>query len=168
MFKTEGRIDRPFYKRLGNNFYTPKARIVRVIYVLFAIIFAFLAFSRRLNVVAVPVLICAFAIFSEPYITRQRYIKTLFKSLKEASDIEAIEYIVSLEDEYIEVTNKFSKGSDRFEYSSFVKSADTGEEILLFTKEWQMIPIFKSGLSGEELEKMSGFLKEKCKKIKKW
>lgn len=168
MFKTEGRIDRQFYNRIGRNFYTPKARIVRAVYALFALIFAALAFFRGINLIAILVLICAAAIYSEPYITKKRYVKVLFKSLKESSGIEAIEYIVTLEDECVTVTNKISGRSDKFDYSDFIKSVKTETEILLFTKSWQMIPVFSSVLSEPENKKMLDFLKQKCKKIKKW
>lgn len=168
MYKTEGRIDRQFYNRIGKYFYTPKSRVIRAIYVLFALVFAVLAFIRGIYAIAILVLVCAAIICLEAYITKKRYVKDLFKMLKESSGIDAVEYLVDLDDDGVAISNKISGGTNKFDYSGFVKMAMTDAEILLFTKSWQMIPIFKTELNEAEQGELLEFLKGKCSGIKKW
>lgn len=168
MFKTEGRVDKQFYGRIGRYFYTPKSRIIRAVYIVCALIFAVLAYFRHIYSVSILVLICAAVIFLEAYITKKWYIKDLFKSLKETSGVDAALFIVTLEDDGVKVANKISGAEDRFEYPSFIKFASTGSEILLFTKSWQMVPIFKTELTETEQGELIDFLKAKCTAIKKW
>ena len=168
MFKTEGRIDKQFYGRIGRYFYTPKSRIIRAVYIICALIFAVLAYLRHIYIISILVLACAVIIFLEAYITKRWYIKDLFRSLKETSGVDAALFIVVFEDDRVRVTNKISGDEDSFEYPGFIKFASTDSEMLLFTKSWQMVPVFKTELTGTEQRELIDFLKAKCTAIKRW
>lgn len=169
MYKTEGRIDKQFYNRMGKHFYTIKTRVFRAVYILLCLVLAVRYFWLEIYY-AVFIFLAFAAFFGIIWyvIGKKKSLKVFAERLVESSGVDYIEYSADFEDDGVVCINKTSGGTNKFVYSSFVELAETDFEFLLFTKAWQVVPIFKSDLTEAEKGELLEFLKGKCSGIKKW
>lgn len=164
LFKTTGVLDKAVLKEIAKNGIPKREK--------WAVIVVYFGGSIILSAVRHPAL-ADFFIFCG--VLGVLYQHVLFKritinknlcNMQECNGVSEYQYTIWFDEDGVVVSNLTNHGDGKFKYIIIKRLFETEHIFALQTKNKQFVPIFKSGLSPEEIGEMIAFLKTQNRKIK--
>lgn len=163
LFKTTGVVDETVLKGVAKAGISKSGIRVSILYFVGCIIFILMKRYMLAGIFFVLDLLLVYWYFVIP---EKITIKRNLHNMEEFSGASGYQYTTWLDEEGIVIQNLTNHAEGKIRYSHLKRVFETEDILVMQTKNKQFVPIFKSGLSPEEIEEAAAFLKEKNSKIK--
>lgn len=166
MFETTGTIDEAMLKEIQKYTIRPRQKVLLTVFTLaggFCTVVGALADNLFLLLLGVFDML---AFITEGIWLRQRMIKNMLARTMETVGQPYMVYESSFSEEGVQIHNRSNNAQMVLKYEIFCKIAQTPHVYLLFTKTWQVVPVFKEGLAPGAEQELVAFLQSQPTKIK--
>ena len=163
LFKTTGILDETVLKEVAKKGIPKSGKKAAILYFVLCIVFS----AARYPALAVVFFSTGlFLVIWQIVVYKRITVKKNLSNMQEFNGVTGYQYTTWFDDEGIVVWNLTNHAEGKFRYAFISRIFETEHILALQVKSRQFVPIFKSGLGPEEIDRLTAFLKTKNKKIK--
>ena len=163
LFKTTGVLDEMVLKEVAKKGILKSEKGAAISCFLLYLVFSAAGYSA---LAAVFFSFGLFLVLWQLFLFKRITIKNNLCVMQEFNGVTEYQYTTWFDEEGVVVLNLTSHAEGKLKYTSLKRIFETDHIFVLQTKNKQFVPIFKSGLSADEVEELTVFLKTQNKKIK--
>ena len=168
LFKTTGILNEPILQEVAGKGIPKSGKWGTIIYFASGIMLSVAGYPAYAAVVFSIGLFLAlwFFVLWQLILFKRITIKRELRNLQEFSGTLGYQYTTWFDEDVFVVWNQTNHGTEKFQYTFLKRMLETEHIFAVQTKNKQFVPIFKSGLSSDEVEELPVFLKTRNGNIK--